>query len=246
MTITLDEWVKYRDLLAKLNKKAADEFRDAVWGANGRWHGVGLGNIPRDELIEYAYALVTKYGEASAALSAEMYDAIAALSEANVPEAVVAETARIDEVGKALNGAINYSQNEEYVSAVVGRLVKQAGQDTTVQNALRDGAQFAWIPAGETCAFCLTLASRGWQYASKKAIKGGHAEHIHANCDCAYAIRFSEKDEVEGYDPDKYLSMYENADGRTPQQRINAMRRDAYAADKISEGTDNSELIDVN
>jgi len=245
MTITLDEWVKYRDLLAKLNKKAADEFRDAVWGANGRWHGVGLGNIPRDELIEYAYALVTKYGEASAALSAEMYDAIAALSEANVPEAVVAETARIDEVGKALNGAINYSQNEEYVSAVVGRLVKQAGQDTTVQNALRDGAQFAWIPAGETCAFCLTLASRGWQYASKKAIKGGHAEHIHANCDCAYAIRFSEKDEVEGYDPDKYLSMYENADGRTPQQRINAMRRDAYAADKISEGTDNSELIEV-
>lgn len=246
MTLTLDEWTRYRDLLAKLNKKAADEFRDAVWTANGRWHGVGIGNIPRDELIEFAYGLVTKYGEASAALSAEMYDAIAALSEANVPEAIVAETVTIEEVGKTINGALNYSQSEEYVSAAVGRLVKQAGQDTTLRNALRDGAEFAWIPAGETCAFCLTLASRGWQYASKRALKNGHAEHIHSNCDCAYAIRFSEKDDVEGYDPDRYLSMYDNADGRTPQQRINAMRRDAYAADKNKEGTDNSELINVN
>ena len=245
MTITLDEWTKYRDLLAKLNKKAADEFRDAVWSANGRWQGVGLGNIPRDELIEYAYGLVTKYGEASATLAAEMYDAMAEISGEMLPEAVVAETATIEEVGKSINGALKFSQDEEYVSAVVGRLVKQAGQDTTLRNALRDGAEFAWIPAGETCAFCLTLASRGWQYASKNAIKGGHAEHIHSNCDCAYAIRFNQRDEVEGYDPDKYLSMYQNADGRTPQQRINAMRRDAYAADKISEGTDNSELIEV-
>lgn len=246
MTITLDEWTKYRDLLAKLNKKAADEFRDAVWGANGRWHGVGLGNIPRDELIEYAYGLVTKYGEASATLAAEMYDAMAEISGAMLPEAVVAETATIEEVGKSINGALKFSQDEEYVSAVVGRLVKQTGQDTTLRNAVRDGAEFAWIPAGETCAFCLTLASRGWQYASKRALKNGHAEHIHSNCDCAYAIRFNQRDEVEGYDPDKYLSMYQDADGRTPQQRINAMRREAYAEDKKTEGTDNSELIDVN
>jgi hypothetical protein len=114
-----------------------------------------------------------------------------------------------------------------------------------LQNSLRDGAQFAWIPAGETCAFCLTLASRGWQYASKKAIKGGHAEHIHSNCDCAYAIRFNEKTNVEGYDPDRYLSMYQNAEGRTPQDRINSLRRAAYAEDKETEGPDNSELIDV-
>ena len=69
MTVSLNEWVKYRDLLAKLSQKAADEFRDAVWSASGRWGGVGLANIPRDELIEFAYALATKYGEGSAALA---------------------------------------------------------------------------------------------------------------------------------------------------------------------------------
>ena len=245
MTVSLDEWTKYRDLLAKLSQKAADEFRDAVWSASGKWGGVGLANIPRNELIEFAYALATKYGEGTAALACEYYDAMAELSGVYLPAAVPAETATYGETAKALNGALNFSEDATYISNVVGRLVKQAGQDTTLQNSLRDGAQFAWIPAGETCAFCLTLASRGWQYASKKAIKGGHAEHIHSNCDCAYAIRFNERTNVEGYDPDRYLSMYQNAEGRTPRERINSMRRAAYAEDKKTEGPDNSELIDV-
>ncbi|MBR4692904.1 MAG: hypothetical protein IKP17_09110 [Oscillospiraceae bacterium] len=38
------------------------------------------------------------------------------------------------------------------------------------------------MPSGDTCAFCITLASRGWQKAGREAIKGGHAEHIHNNC----------------------------------------------------------------
>lgn len=227
--ISISEWTKYRDLLKKLSETAADEFRDAVWGANGRWKGVGLGGIPRDDLIDYAYALVTKYGEGSSALAAEMYDEMALLSKAKVPPAIPAETASIDDVGKALNGAIKVSDNEEYVSSVVNRLVKQAGQDTTLQNAMRDGAQFAWIPAGESCAFCITLASNGWQYASKNSIKNGHAEHIHANCDCAYAVRFDSTTQVKGYDPDKYKKMYYGAEGKTPKDKINAMRREQYA-----------------
>lgn len=228
-TISLSEWTKYRDLLKKLSETAADEFRNAVWDKNGRWKGVGLGGIPRDDLIDYAYGLVTKYGEGSSALAAEMYDEMALLSKAKVPAAIPAETASIEDVGKALNGAIKVSDNEEYVSSVVNRLVKQAGQDTTLQNAMRDGAQFAWIPAGETCAFCITLASNGWQYASKKTIKNGHAEHIHANCDCAYAVRFDSTTQVKGYDPDKYKKMYYGAEGRTPTDKINAMRREMYA-----------------
>jgi len=180
-----------------------------------------------EKLIRYAYLLVQKYGEASAALSAEMYDAIAILEGVNVPAAVPAYPATYPEVAKAVNGT---ATNEEILSNAVGRLVKMAGQDTTLRNSLRDGAEFAWIPQGETCAFCLTLASRGWQKASKNALKNGHAEHIHANCDCAYAIRFSSDNNVAGYNPDRYLKMYYDAplkDGQadTPQNRINALRR---------------------
>lgn len=226
-TMPLDTWVKYKNLLAKISDEAAKEFRDAVFNVNGRFGGVGLGQIDRDELIQFAYALVTKYSEASTEAACIFYDELAELSGAVVPPAVPAETANISTVAKA----VNFSDNEDLVSSALGRLIKQASQDTTLQNALRDGAEFAWIPAGDTCAFCITLASRGWQRASKDAIKNGHAEHIHANCDCAYCVRFNEYTNVEGYDPDKYLDMYNSTSG-TPTQKINAMRRKAYAENK--------------
>lgn len=239
MTISQKDWARFRDRLRQLSDKASGEMLRWIQSKGG------IEAIDRQLLIDYAYALATKYGEASATLAADMYDAVAALSGAAVPEAMVAETASIGDVGKAVNGALKFSVNEEYISGVVGRFVKQSSQDTTLQNVLRDGAQFAWIPAGDTCAFCLTLASRGWQKASKKAIKGGHAEHIHSNCDCAYAIRFNERTDVEGYDPDEYKKMYYGAEGSSPQDKINAMRREAYAKNKKTEGPGNSELIKV-
>lgn len=182
-------------------------------------------------LIDYSYAVATKYGEGSAALSAQMYDAIAELSGQYVPPAVPAETASYNDTARTVQGARLFSQDPQAVASAVGRLVKQAGVDTTMQNALRDGAEWAWIPQGDTCAFCLTLASRGWQKASRKALKNGHAEHIHNNCDCTYAIRFNDDTDVEGYDPDKYYDWYKSEPGK-PENKINAMRREMYAKNK--------------
>ena len=69
---------------------------------------------------------------------------------------------------------------------------------------------------------------------SKDAMKGGHAEHIHSNCDCQYTIRHDSRMTVAGYDPDEYLSMYRNAEGSTPQERINSMRREQYQSDAVT------------
>ena len=72
---------------------------------------------------------------------------------------------------------------------------------------------------------------------SKNALKNGHAEHIHVNCDCEYGVRFDGKSNVAGYDPDKYLEQYNNAEGTKPQDKINSMRREQYKinGDKIRE-----------
>lgn len=247
-TISREEWNKYIALLRKVNEKAAMDI--VTFMRNHLLHGSDaietLTEAQRKELIDYAYAIVQKYGEATAALSAEMYDAVAILEGRYVAPAEMAELASYGDVAKAVNGTLLQSGNLEEIASAASRWVKMAGADTTMHNAIRDGAEFAWIPSGETCAFCLTLASRGWQYASKKALKNGHAEHIHSNCDCQYTVRFNERTTVEGYDPDAYLSMYQHADGRTPTERINSMRRAAYAADKESQGTDNQGLIEVN
>lgn len=118
-------------------------------------------------------------------------------------------------------------QNPANLPNGVSRLVKRAGADTSLRNAARDGAEWAWVPHGDTCPFCITLASNGWQNASDKVLKGGHAQHIHANCDCEFAIRFDHRTTVAGYDPEKYLAQYNAAGGD-----INAMRRIDYAARK--------------
>lgn len=188
--------------------------------------------MERQALIDYVYALATKYGEGTGALAAAWYDALAEAAGKYLPAAEVSATASYGEVAKTVNGVLKQSRNEELLAGAVERLVKMPGVDTTLRNAIRDGAEVAWIPHGDTCAFCIALASRGWQRASRNTLKNGHAEHIHANCDCTYAVRFDSSTEVAGYDEDRYQEMYYGAEGRTPRERINAMRREFYAENR--------------
>lgn len=230
--ITTRAWNNYIGILRRISDRASKEMLAMVTTLSNQYNeGIITLEEYENAAIDYAYALATKYGEASGAMACEMYDAIAELQGANVPPAVPAATATMGETAKAVKGTMK-TGNVNIVADATGRLVKLVGVDTMQQNALRDGAEWAWIPQGDTCAFCLTLASRGWQKASKKALKNGHAEHVHANCDCTYAVRFNDGLDVQGYDPDKYLEMYENADGNTPQARINALRREFYNENK--------------
>jgi len=229
MNITRGAWNKYINVLTKLDTDASDDmvkFLESI-----RKRGIS-GEQANKMIIDHAYAVATKYGEGAAAASCDMYDAVAILSKANAPPAVPAPTATYNETAKAVNGARLFSLKDEVTGSAVGRLVKQAGVDTTMQNAIRDGAEWAWIPSGDTCAFCLTLASQGWMPASQDQMNGDHAEHIHNNCNCTFAIRFNESTDVAGYDPEKYRDMYYGAEGNTPEQRINYMRRQFYKENK--------------
>ena len=214
MQITEKAWLEYITKMSQISQKAA-ELMQAWVQKNG---------FEDDKaLLDYAYALSQRYGKAVGALSCQMYEATAAAQGVVVPPAEMADLPEYGEVAKAINGT--KKQSEIKVPSTVARLVKQVGADTTLKNAERDGAQFAWVPHGDTCAFCLTLASRGWQYMSKKALRNGHAEHIHAHCDCEYAVRFDGKSSVAGYDPDKYLRIYDSMPGNSSEDKINSLRR---------------------
>lgn len=225
--ISTEVWISYTERLDKINRRAADVVRKYIQ-RNGVADTKGL--------TDAAFAAATRYGEAEAALAAEMYDAYALDEGVALAPAVPAATATYSEAAEAINGVLKISQNEELIASVAQRLSKMAGADTALQNAKRDGAEWAWVPQGDTCAFCISLASQGWQPASKAQMKGGHASHIHANCDCMFAIRHSSSGGVHGYDPKKYRDMYYGADldGEAPSahNRINAMRREFYAENK--------------
>lgn len=233
MKITTQAWETYIRRLAQLNEKAAQLMAEYL---------AAHGTADTEALTDYAAALVQKYGEGSAELACQMYDAMAALQNARVSPAEPAAPASRREVAWMVQAT---RESPPQMQRGVSRLVKRAGADTTLKNAQRDGAEFAWVPHGDSCAFCLTLASRGWQRASQAATKGGHAEHIHANCDCEYAVRFDGRTSVAGYDPEAYLAQYNAAGGdinrmrrvnyAKNKERINAQKRAAYAARKARE-----------
>ena len=209
MQISEVDWERYRTKQYDLSTKASDLMLE--WLES---HG-GYENIRIDALVDYAYALATKYGEGSASLAAQMYDDTARVSKVNVPSAEVAETASYRDIDRAIYAVTENLTTNERVASIVGRAVKQAGADTTMKNAIRDGAEFAWIPSGDGCPYCITIAANGWKKATKGTLEGNHASHIHPNCMCEFAIRFDGKSNVKGYDPKIYKDIYDKAEGST-------------------------------
>lgn len=238
MQLSKKDWDNYIKKLSQINHKASNLVAEYV-------EKNGLDDVKA--LVDYSYGVASKYSLASASMNALMYDTIAELEGMILPAAELAPLPEYGDVAKAVQGTLKTSQNASEIGGAVGRLVKLTGQDTMLKNAIRDKAEFAWIPVGDTCAFCITLASRGWQQISVKSLRNGHAEHIHSNCDCSYMVRHSRDFDVSGYDPDKYYRMYEegknapyeNKDMSHPQgkqtasdKQINGMRRRFYQQNK--------------
>jgi len=227
MQISAGAWAKYTERMERIDANAARLLK--AWMRSHEYsspEGVKA-------LINQASKLNLKFGQAAAELACQMYDATAALYGAAVPAAEAAEAASYAQVSSAIRRALAISSNEEVAGSALGALVKQAGLRTTVQNAKRDGAEWAWIPDGGACGFCLMLASRGWQ---KTGSGNTGVAHAHSHCRCQYAVRFSPFGGVGGYSPEAYRSQWEDADGVAWEDKVNALRREQYEenADKIN------------
>ena len=85
MQISKKDWNNYIKKLRNINDTAAGKIAEYI-----NTHGLA----DTKELIDYSYAIVRKYGEASAALSARMYDIIAEASGKMVEPAEIAELAQ--------------------------------------------------------------------------------------------------------------------------------------------------------
>ena len=226
MTISVKSWLEYINALKKVDTVATTRFAQYL----------GTHNITTqaeiDAMLEYAFGISTKYGEAAAELACEMFESVAKASGVAGVIAEPAATATMSEVAKQVIGTRKNSKNIDEITSSVGRLVKMANADTMLKNASKYGAEFAWIPHGDTCAFCIMLASNGWRKQSKSAMNGNHAEHIHSRCDCNYAVRFNPDTKYQDYDPERYKKQYDDAEGDTWQEKLNSMRREYYAENK--------------
>lgn len=213
----------------------------------------------RDRIIEVMQAYCGGTTDMAAMLAAEFYDGIRELAVGERLGAF-AESGRVPE---ATDGAVR---------AFVQDLVDGGGPDPVIQkclermdyetrraaatcitrNSRRDPSRprYARIPAGgETCDFCIMLASRGPVYHTEAS--AGAVDHFHANCRCqvvpffdTYEIgpsRRASAMSVEGYDPDALYDQYVDymTDGKFRDRMARAADR-AHGGDGNVSGRDTS------
>ena len=132
------------------------------------------------------------------------YDALAL--SGRVPEATTAavesffasETATPESIKSSLMQRLGYE-------------VSRAAGDTVFINGQHDHRKptYARVPSGgETCAFCLMLASRGFVYRTSRG--AGFLNHYHDNCDCRVVPSWASMT-IEDYDPQAIYDQWQDA-----------------------------------
>lgn len=208
----------------------------------------------RDEVIRIMDAYCGPASEVSARISADFYDG---LRERTVGERMGAwaesgrDPAATDGAVRAFaQDLVDRKPTEDFIKKCVSRLgyeVRRAAGTSIQSNAERDPLRprYARVPAGgETCEFCIMLASRGPVY--RTAERAGMLDHWHDNCRCSvvpmwntYYVgpsrRASASMSIEGYDPDALYEQYVD-------QMLNPNFRDrmARAEDRARGGSGNA------
>ena len=140
----------------------------------------------REAVVALMQAYCAQATDSVAALAAEFYDGLR-LIEAGERMGALAlsgrDPAATEGAVRAFAQMLVDGKREQFVARCLDRVdyeCKVAAAQTCVSNARRDRRKprFARVPAGgETCDFCLMLASRGFVYQTEVA-----ASHAHANC----------------------------------------------------------------
>lgn len=178
----------------------------------------------RDFLIDQAQILAARYGDASVGLAAEFFEAATGLTT-RVPGFDLSEAVEGSvrwAAGDLFEG--NSAEAQKKFRGAMQRHAKQPGRDLLFDNSDRRGVTFARVPVGDTCSWCLMLASRGFVYTSAK--NAGEMRQFHDWDDCLI-VPSDAKDLPPEYDPEKLYDLYSNVyeSQMTGSQVAAAMRR---------------------
>ena len=180
-----------------------------------------------EQLREIIEGIVNYYGLASSELGAQWYEYCRALSvggtytaTVEAPNASTAIAAANREIDKLFDGKVDSNKLVMLLHDVVADQVFNQSREIVITNIMEDGGVknggYARVPVGDTCAFCIMLASRGFVYTSEKsATRTKLGEKYHENCNCI-AVPFHESSTIPGYQDKlhKYEQMYFDADNK--------------------------------
>lgn len=190
----------YDDSLVKLQSASENSFKNLVTASRRP-------NMTKKQLKKVIYQAAKdtlySYSDAAGQLSCAFYENNATGPvETEIPHLPGYIRKRIHEHIEtyALTHDLGDDEFMRLLAEDVGCEVVQHANRTTKHNAVKNGIRYARVPFGNSCAFCLMLASRGFVYETKTTA-GEDKGHYHAHCRCKI-VAGKKGTEIKGYDPD--------------------------------------------
>lgn len=186
-----------------------------------------------EEIIEQATEVATKFKMLGMELGAQWYDLCTELAgiAADPAEVTPVDTEAVNRRAHAYADHATAETVQDVFVQFLQNEINESIRTTGDANLWRDyergltPGKWARVPVGDTCAFCLMLASQGAWYVSEKSALGDSAGHYHDGCNCI-AVYHADPDSIKGYGKlADYKRMYYDADNA---RRANSSGRDAY------------------
>lgn len=208
MVPSYEQILSFGETRTQLVEYAIEEFQ--YWVKQG---------LTEEELFSIATQLGEKYGLLASELGAQWYDLCTQLAE------IEAEPAELSPVStEDINARVTAAMNAEpvliesvfnsYLQNVVNDSIRRTGDANLQRDYERGLAGGKWcrVPVGDTCAWCLMLASNGAWYKSEETALGTSPDHYHSDCNCI-AVYHADAESIKGYDKlTEYKQMYYAAD----------------------------------
>lgn len=207
---------------AQLHEAAVDEFTSELYDG-----------MSTDEVLEQAVRIAEKYSMLGAELGAQWYDLCTELAGIEAEPALVSEpdvdriTARANNTLNTATGTLSDAFNY-YLQNVINESIRTTGTANLWRDYERGltGGRWARVPVGDTCAWCLMLASQGAWYLTEESALSKHGAKFHDGCNCI-AVYHATPESIRGYDKlPRYKEMYYEADN---MRRANANGKEPYS-----------------
>lgn len=189
-----------------LSNAAQAQARTALSRVFGEWDGSDIAAL-RVACIEVLDAVCGSYADLSAARGAAFYDAAREAQGVRGSYRAAVDSHRDpakteSSVRSLIESVKRHGDTDAFGRSLLSRVdleVRRSANECVAYNARKDPKKprYARVPSGgETCGFCLMLASFGFNWRSPE-----QASHCHKHCDCRVVPSFGEGS-IPGYDPD--------------------------------------------
>ena len=177
-------------------------------------------DMSTDEVIALASAIAEQYGLIASELGAQWYDLCTRLAniDADPAELSEADSGSIRERAKSMTEKYSDHPIQEVLNRFLQNEIQNSIRITGDANLWRDyerglvSGKWARVPVGDTCAWCLMLASQGAWYLSKESALGNNGGHYHDGCNCI-AVYHADANDIPNYaNLLRYKRMYYDAE----------------------------------